>query len=251
MSFSDALGDRMKEYENVTRSYLPRRTYTIIRVDGRSFHNITSNMHKPFDYKLIDVMGLVAIGLCNEIQGSVMAYQQSDEISILCQDFENIHTQAWFRGNLNKIISLSAAHATALFNFYADRENLNFIGLATFDSRAFTVTSRIEVMNYFIWRQKDAMRNSISMLAHSNFSHKSLQGLSSKQLQEKLWSEKTINWNAYPSAAKRGQVIRKMAYPQPCNWPDRYFWGVDLAAPDFVVAEGNFLDNIIPRISDL
>jgi tRNA(His) guanylyltransferase len=35
MSGTSALGDRMKRYEATTRSVLPRRTYSILRVDGR------------------------------------------------------------------------------------------------------------------------------------------------------------------------------------------------------------------------
>ena len=32
---NDNLGDRMKTYENVTRTYLTRRTPIIIRIDGK------------------------------------------------------------------------------------------------------------------------------------------------------------------------------------------------------------------------
>lgn len=249
MSFADALGDRMKEYENVTRAYLPRRTYTIIRVDGRSFHNVTRDMEKPFSYDFIGVMATVTRDMCQQIQGAVFAYHQSDEISILCQDFANSQTQPWFGGNINKIVSISAALATARFNV-----QLPLFGItspALFDSRVFTISSRIEVMNYFIWRQKDAIRNSVSMAAQTYFSHKSLQGLNSKQLQEKLWAEASINWNDYPSAAKRGQVIREMVSPMDDDGPVDVSWLVDPYAPDFKVEPESYLDRIIPRIPDL
>lgn len=38
----DSLGDRMKaQYEDRTRVILPRRTYTLVRVDGKAFHTFT------------------------------------------------------------------------------------------------------------------------------------------------------------------------------------------------------------------
>jgi len=44
----DSLGDRMKNnYENITRTFLPRRTHTIIRLDGKAFHTFTRGMEKP------------------------------------------------------------------------------------------------------------------------------------------------------------------------------------------------------------
>ena len=46
----DDLGNRMKEfYENRTKYKLPRRTNTIIRLDGKAFHTFTRGFEKPFD----------------------------------------------------------------------------------------------------------------------------------------------------------------------------------------------------------
>lgn len=44
----DSLGDRMKrQYEDRTRLMLPRRTYTILRCDGKAFHTLTRRCEKP------------------------------------------------------------------------------------------------------------------------------------------------------------------------------------------------------------
>ena len=41
MKTEDSLGDRMKsDYENRTRYLLPRRTYMIVRLDGKAFHTV-------------------------------------------------------------------------------------------------------------------------------------------------------------------------------------------------------------------
>src|SRR5690349_7226055 len=109
----DALGDRMKDYEAASRFLLPRRAYTIIRVDGRAFHGYLRDADKPFDYPFMLDMGEVAKVLCEEISGAVFAYHQSDEISVLVQDFDSPGTQPWFGGVLAKVVSMSAAIATA------------------------------------------------------------------------------------------------------------------------------------------
>ena len=197
----DALGDRMKDsYENRTRYALPRRTYTIIRLDGKAFHTYTRGLDRPYDEKLMHDMADTAMFLCKQIAGSRLAYTQSDEISLLLTDFDTPKTQAWFDGNIQKIVSISASMATARFN------ELRPGRLAFFDSRVFTIADPVEVRNYFVWRQKDATRNSISMAAQAYFSHKQLHGKSSGEMQEMLWSQHGVNWNDYDPRFKRGTL---------------------------------------------
>lgn len=204
----DNLGDRMKEnYENRTRNFLPRRTNTIIRLDGKAFHTFTRNFKKPFDEHLMNMMDLTALKLCENIQGAVIGYVQSDEISILLQDFEKITTDAWFDGNIQKIVSVSASMATGYFNNYL-RTTTTVQDIAFFDSRTFTIAEKEEVINYFLWRQKDAVRNSISMTAQSLYSHKELEGKSSSQKQEMCF-QKGVNWNNIGDGKKRGRMIIK------------------------------------------
>ncbi len=63
----DSLGDRMKDYENRSRVYLPRRGYTLIRLDGKAFHTYTRGFNRPFDEGLIDAMNKTAQFLCSSI----------------------------------------------------------------------------------------------------------------------------------------------------------------------------------------
>ena len=60
----DSLGDRMKEYEATTKTFLPRRSYTIIRVDGMAFHTLTRKFKKPFDETFVSAMDETAKYLC-------------------------------------------------------------------------------------------------------------------------------------------------------------------------------------------
>ncbi len=189
------------------RYELPRRTYTLIRVDGKAFHTFTRHCERPFDEDLIKAMNNTALEMLPEMMGAKCAFVQSDEISILLTDFETPQTQAWFDGNLQKVVSISAALATAAFN----RNYPKGEGKALFDSRAWVISSPIEVRNYLIWRQKDATRNSINMVAQSLYSHKELHGVKLDQAQELIF-QKGINWNDYDSGKKRGRLIVKKDY---------------------------------------
>lgn len=207
MSARDSLGDRMKEqYENRTRYLLPRRTYTIIRLDGKAFHTFTRGMKRPYDADFMELMDKTALALCQEVAGAKFAYVQSDEISILMTDFDQQDTQAWFDNNIQKITSVSASIAAANFNFYS-----TFKPLAFFDSRVFTINDAVEVQNYFIWRQKDAERNSLQMVAQNLYSQKELNGKKASDLHEMIY-EANDNWNNYPVGFKRGRVIRRFVY---------------------------------------
>jgi tRNA(His) 5'-end guanylyltransferase len=160
-------------------------------------------------------MAAVAEGLCEEISGAAFAYHQSDEISILLTDFATPGTQPWFGGVVAKQLSVSASLATAILNERRPGRR------ALFDARAFTISDPVEVANYFLWRQRDAVRNSISMAAQAHFPHKRLQGVSSSGMQELLWAEADINWNDYPAQCKRGQTAIRRTSEQPVEYLDK------------------------------
>lgn len=234
----DSLGDRMKEfYENRTRNFLPRRTYTIIRVDGKAFHSYTRGLVRPFDEKLVNDMDETACYMCKNIQGAKFAFVQSDEISILLTDFEGLTTDAWFDGNIQKMASISASLATAKFNELRPNK------IALFDSRVFTIPSDIEVENYFIWRQQDTTRNSISSVAQSMFSHRELENKNTDQTQEMCF-KKGVNWNDFSAKLKRGRLIVKQDYEK--EGATRSKW-VSIDPPIFT-QEREMLKVLIPKL---
>ena len=253
-----SIGDRMKEfYENRTRIYLPRRTYTIIRVDGKAFHTYTKGLKTPFDDAFMDDMDETACYMCKNIQGAKFAFVQSDEISILLTDFDDIKTDAWYDGNIQKITSISASLATAKFNDLRFKTLLNSYKhsdaqlqdtfedhrLAMFDSRCFTIPSAIEVENYFIWRQQDTERNSILSVAQSLYSHKKLHGKKGNDMQEMCF-QKGVNWNDFAPKYKRGRFIMKEQYEKEGATRNRW---VSVEPPIFTQNRKYFgLDNMIP-----
>lgn len=260
---TDALGARMKDqYEDRTRYFLPRRTFTILRLDGKAFHSYTRNLKRPFDVDLIEDMQRMTQRLCEEIQGCCLAYTQSDETSLILTDFSTITTNAWFDGNVQKMASIAASIATAHFNAYRSVRHLGSDGLeiptkpAYFDARAFTIPDRTEVLNYLRWRQADATRNAIQMVAQSLYSHKELHKKGWSELNELIF-QKGINFNDYPTNQKRGSLIvknaRKGTYTNKKTneevQVERHFWDV-VETPIFTSDEGTAqLENLIPSYS--
>jgi tRNA(His) guanylyltransferase len=217
MSTKDSLGDRMKSYENAYRLNLPIRLPIIIRVDGCHFHSYTKKCKKPVDQGLIDCMNDTAKYLCENIQGCQIAYVQSDEISLLLNNYKSLNTQTWFDNTLQKMVSVSASMASVEFTqnswqiwgdfITVSGESMPITKPAFFDSRVF-VLPKEEVCNYFIWRQQDATRNSVQMLARSLYSHKDCTDKKNASLQEMCF-QKGVNWNNCPTSQKRGRCIVK------------------------------------------
>ncbi len=224
----DSLGDRMKEfYENRSRYYLTRRMPVAIRIDGKAFHSFTRGMKKPFDEILVKSMQETMKYLCANIQGCVLGYTQSDEITLVLTDYATIMTDAWFDNNLQKMCSVAASMATMSFNktfatlveerirdlnmpLNSDSEEAKYLDKmrskifnAMFDARVFTIPQE-EVANMLIWRQQDAVRNSIQSVGQVYFSHKELDHKTCNDIQDMLMLQKHVNWNDYPTTLKQG-----------------------------------------------
>lgn len=248
----DNLGDRMKEnYENRAKTQLLRRTPVIIRLDGKAFHTFTRGFKKPFDNILTEVMQQTMLTLCKEIQGCVLGYTQSDEITLVLTDYKKLETAAWFDYDIQKVCSVSASIATLAFNKCFLKEMMqNKVGPvnsvhfqawtkgALFDSRCFNIPKE-EVANCILWRQQDAIRNSINSVGQANFSHKELQGLSTDQILKKLLEEKQIDWNKLPAHLQRGSCCIK----REVNGVDSWF--IDTEIPIFKGEDRDYIEKLI------
>lgn len=260
------LGARMKGfYENVPKIKLLRRIPVAIRIDGKAFHTFTRGFTKPFDEILIRTMTETMKYLCENIQGCVFGYTQSDEITLILVDYQNLNTSAWFDYEVQKICSISASMATLAFNksFTKNVEALKsdmaqeheidgetewiksmlpYLKVyemaikkgAMFDARCFNIPKE-EVTNLIYWRQLDAMRNSIQMVGQANFSHRELQGKSRSDIKNMLIEEKSINWDELPIYQKRGSCCIKKENK----------WVIDKEIPVFKGENREYIDNLI------
>lgn len=272
----DDLGTRMKTfYENIPKTKLMRRTPVAIRIDGKAFHTFTREFQKPFDEVLIKTMQDTMKYLCENIQGCVLGYTQSDEITLILIDYKKFTSSAWFDYEIQKVCSIAASMATMAFNKYFS-ENINseycvfddelldgdfnpnykneyLIDLYTthikasykgamFDARCFNIPKE-EVTNLIYWRQLDATRNSIQMVGQANFSHKELQNKSCDQIQDMLMTQKGINWNDIPSYQKHGSCCIKEEYR--FNDSLRSRWIIDNDIPIFKGDNRKYIEDMI------
>lgn len=204
---NDNLGDRMKAYEAAASTMLPPRMPMLIRVDGRAFHTYTRGFDRPWDVRIRDALTEVGAALLREIPGSKIAYCQSDEVTVLVTDYDSRGFQPWFGKATAKINSVSASIATAAFNRHMTDVRPELLRVATFDARCF-VLPQSDVCNAFIWRQKDAERNSILGLSQSIWSHKQMQGLKCDELRDRLEANGTP-WEARATWERRGWCVTR------------------------------------------
>ncbi len=283
MPINDDLGKRMKEYyEQISKTKLMRRCPVVLRIDGRAFHTFCRSFNKPFDDILVKTMQDTMKYLCENIEGCVLGYTQSDEISLLLIDYKKLDTAAWFDYEVQKLCSISASMATLAFNkFFYDNVEFNFqeewakinekitnkeisseeaepmfdkledeyydkyyskCNKAMFDSRCFNIPKE-EVTNYFYWRQLDATRNSIQMVGQANFSHKELQNKSCNDIQNMLLTEKDINWNDLITYKKRGSCCVKKEFVQDDITQTK--WVVDKNIPIFKGEDRCYINDLV------
>ena len=211
------LSERMKIYERASERHLMRRVPLICRLDGCHFSSWTRGLGRPYDDNLKLCMEYAAYVVCSEISGARYAYTQSDEISILVIDYQQLNTEPWFGYRGNKVESVAASICTAGFNTAALKYlpgQISKKGLAIFDARAFSVPKE-DVVNAFLWRQEDCSKNSISSLAQVHFSHKELDSKNSSDKQDMLMLQKGVNWNDVPTHYKRGTSLYKVQVESP------------------------------------
>lgn len=277
----DELGHRMKaNYEMPAMTRLVRRMPVAIRIDGKAFHTLTRDFGKPFDPVLMVAMQETMRKLCEDIQGCVFGYTESDEITLILIDYQTLKSDAWFDYEVQKMTSISASMATIAF----DRAFAHVVGEfedgidqlvgedtkgllavtnvkehnrrlaayrkaiasgAMFDSRCFNVP-REEVTNLVYWRQLDARRNSVSMVAHAYLTQGEVHGKGNDEMQEMLFQRCGINWNDYPIPCKRGTACVKRDVLT-TSGITRSKWVIDTEMPMLVNEGREYLDKLVDR----
>ena len=274
---------RMQNYKYTSDQSLMRRTPVIIQIDGMHFHTFTKGLDKPFDEILVRSMQDTAKYLCENIQGCVLAYTQSDEINLLLIDYQRLDSQAWFDNRIQKLTSAAASLATLEFNRrFAERvrlmrtmvlhenhpdnsnekthETVKYLKKfgaakkgATFAACAVGLPQD-EVTNFFYWRQQEAIRNSIQMVGQANFSHTELQHKFCEDIKQMLRDKSeatggTIKpWEDYPMFLQRGTCIIKNEEVLDQDDPEiykRFYWDVDENVPIFKGDGRNYINKLV------
>lgn len=212
MSSKDNIGDRMKEYERFgTDARLMPNLPVIVRLDGKGFSKFTRGMKRPYDERMSRLMIATTEFLVKEFS-ALVGYTQSDEITLV---FKNeYYIPMAFDGKLSKLNSVLAGRASAFFSVHAHYEFPEKDILKNppcFDCRTWNVPSWIEASNAVLWREQDATKNSVAMLAQHHFSHKELQNKNQKD-QLAMLETKDVIWGNFPTFFKRGSYVKRELY---------------------------------------
>ncbi len=208
------LGDWCKWLEkNFSPELMIPTLPVIIRLDGNNFHNWTKGLERPFDGQLTDLMIDTTKYLVKETN-AVVGYTQSDEITLILYS-DNRKTAIYNEGKKQKILSKLTGLCVSYFNERRAEFLPNHKKIANFDCRIYQTPSLHDACVQLLWRENDAVKNSISMLAQSLFSHKQLQHLNGNQMQDKMMVEKGVNWNNLETKYKRGSYVKRMKILKP------------------------------------
>ena len=241
----ELLGDRHKAYESRVETTLMQGCPIVVRLDGRAFHTFAHGLQRPYDIRLSQAMIDTTKHLVTATNANI-GYCQSDEISLAF--INDIEKPFMFSGRVQKIVSVLAAIASVKFNNIISQtipEKAHM--MPVFDARVWQYPSLDLACETFLWRETDATRNSLTMAAHSVYSHSELHKAGFKQKHDMLHA-KGINWNDYPVFFKRGTYVGKrkvmkklseqelMRIPEKFREPDKWFERsvvCDLGLPEY------------------
>ena len=212
----DPMGDRLKAAERVEagRRCDPNKPL-MARLDGKAFHTFTKGLARPYDVRLSTLMIDTARYLVEHTHAK-LGYTQSDEITLYWMNKDPLAESSYmFDGKFQKLTSVLAGMASAFFTKELAAclpEKAHLLGV--FDCRVWNVESFDEVKDNFIWRQDDAVKNSISMAAQALFSHKVLHGVGS-EAKKKMLREAGKPWEDEPEFFKWGSYVSRVNFEAP------------------------------------
>ena len=214
----DELDQRMRVFETAADYCVLPGVFMVARLDGRSFTRLTKEacqFEAPFDERLRDLMVETAASLMNCGFRVRYAYTESDEISLLFEQDERL-----FGRKLRKYNSTLAGEASAAFSLLLGTR-------ATFDCRISQLPNAPLVVDYFRWRNEDAVRNALNAYCYwtlrkdgldERAATMRLQGLSVARKNELLFGY-GINFNEVPNWQKRGVGLYWEQYNKPARNP--------------------------------
>jgi tRNA(His) 5'-end guanylyltransferase len=215
----EKLGDWCKWLErNFSPDVMIPTLPVIIRIDGNNFHNWTKGLKRPFDEDLNNLMVDLTKFLVEETN-AVIGYTQSDEITLVLYS-DDKKSSIYNDGKKQKILSKLTGKCVSYFNERRKDYLPEHNKVANFDCRIYQTPTLYDACLQLLWRENDATKNSISMVAQSLFSHKDLQGLHSGQLQDKMMVEKGVNWNSLEAKYKRGSYVKRIKTSKPFSFEE-------------------------------
>ena len=216
-----SLKEKCRNYQKRRDYVVPTDNFIICHIDGRSFSNMIKNkFQQPFDECFIGMMNETAQYLCKNVQGTQLAYVQSDEITLIIKKVKE-DGDIFFSGRLCKMQSVIASLATAKFNQlmtlytmeYHPKINPKYtienMALYQFDCKVWDVDNANDAMAWLLFRNIDCVRNSKQQTAQTYLPHKELLKKNADEQIALLEQEKGIRWGDLLMGEKYGRLIQK------------------------------------------
>src|SRR5580704_15490057 len=108
---STKVHNRISSYEDISDFKLLPKIPIIIRLNGKSFSNITSEIEKPFCLEFMEAMSSTLIKLSKEAEGCIFGYSFHDEILLLIRNDQTTDTNPWFDNKIQKLASVTSSMA--------------------------------------------------------------------------------------------------------------------------------------------
>jgi tRNA(His) 5'-end guanylyltransferase len=207
----DKLGDLLKGQEQVEAGrkadpFLP----LMARIDGKCFSKFTKGLQRPFDERFVALMVATTEHLVEQSE-ALLGYCQSDEITLYWYNDKDQYSNRdyWFGGKYQKLTSVLASTASSYFtanlpNFIPEKVGQ----YPAFDCRVWNVPDLEHVWKNFLWRFRDAEKNSVSMYARHFFPHSNLQNKKSGEMKQMLYCYGKP-WDDLPSHFREGTYVRR------------------------------------------
>jgi tRNA(His) guanylyltransferase len=251
------LKDRLESYQALSDYKLLNRVPLILRINGRSFHKITSILEKPYCEKMSECMLSTMLKLCSDIEGALFGYQYNDEIVIVMRNDQSLDTNPWYDNRIQKIVSVVSSIASLHFNRCAIELELDLLGEAIFTAEIFAVPNIMEAVNTMIYKQQHNFYTSIQFscfyeLLKKKFDKSTIKemigNLSVDDKIQLLSQECNIDFNSYPSAFRRGSACYKV--PKVIDQSVKNKWQINSQLPIFTKDQA-FLSNIFKMGHDV
>lgn len=194
------LEEKFKALEQEYRVKFEDNSIFGVRLDGRGFSSFTKQFEKPFSMKFENAMNETLLAVIDSVLPTPLtASVQSDELTVI---WDSSLVTPPFGGRIEKILSLSAAAATAGFIKSIGETK----GTPLFDARVFKLANYSEVEEYITWRRLDSRKNAISMAVSHLHSHKSLMGVSTFERIDLLQG---TAFEKIPESTFNGRILTK------------------------------------------
>ena len=204
MGLETGFEERVRAGEYFSGLRIPPGMWAVLRLDGRSFHRVCTQLgaKRPYDESLRDRMVAAMRAVIEEL-GGVFGCTHSDEISVA-------HRPDWdcFDRRVEKVVSVAAGVASVEFarGLPVDAPR------AAFDARVWIGATLDDVQDYFRWRQSDAGRCAINAWVYWTMRAEGMSADRATQEADRrgfAWKnewlfQRGINFDALPAWQKRG-----------------------------------------------